>query len=399
MPSPALAKLEQLPKTPLSSNPGSPNRSQPNSRRGSSSASSMRRPSMAAGNAGVSGPSGLATTAGSGAGAAGLVPSSNSSNASGSASGSGTNLHALTSISNNAQSQQQQGQSQKQRGISSTSTSTTTTSSGEKEIAQAVKEEDMGLPTSTTTATTTHHDSAIADDSSSSSSDGENVEYTRTGHQKLRQGSRRLSRMSSTLGEGATAHWRRPSSASASAQANPPAAPSPLSQNPLNAAPKSPSPPRPASLPASIVALSPSRAGSSLLIPKKDKKVELSPIEHAKRSAARRAVDAHVKDHHRVIGVGSGSTVPYVVERILEMGEEVNRRRWVSLPSWVTGLRISFLFPFLALPFFLSGFGRLAYDNASASLVAIAAEAKTHLRRIQLRKALANLSRGCRATA
>ena len=53
-----------------------------------------------------------------------------------------------------------------------------------------------------------------------------------------------------------------------------------------------------------------------------------SPIEQSKRAAGFAAVDAHVKFEHRLIGIGSGSTVPYVVERIIQQGEEVNRNRW-----------------------------------------------------------------------
>lgn len=51
----------------------------------------------------------------------------------------------------------------------------------------------------------------------------------------------------------------------------------------------------------------------------------LSSVEAAKRAAAFAAVDAYIKPHHQVIGIGSGSTVPYVVERIHERGSEVNK--------------------------------------------------------------------------
>ncbi|WFD34173.1 ribose-5-phosphate isomerase [Malassezia cuniculi] len=54
----------------------------------------------------------------------------------------------------------------------------------------------------------------------------------------------------------------------------------------------------------------------------------LNPVEAAKRAAAYAAVDAHVKLSHRYIGIGSGSTVPYVVERILAQGDEANKERW-----------------------------------------------------------------------
>lgn len=47
-------------------------------------------------------------------------------------------------------------------------------------------------------------------------------------------------------------------------------------------------------------------------------------IEAAKRLAAYAAVDAFVKPVHKVIGIGSGTTVPYVVERIVQQGEELN---------------------------------------------------------------------------
>jgi ribose 5-phosphate isomerase A len=43
----------------------------------------------------------------------------------------------------------------------------------------------------------------------------------------------------------------------------------------------------------------------------------LSPIESAKRQAARSAVDEFVRDGMK-LGIGSGSTVVYVVERLVE---------------------------------------------------------------------------------
>jgi hypothetical protein len=208
---------------------------------------------------------------------------------------------------------------------------------GEREITQAVQEENMGLasngagvedPNSGSASHVNADSSAIADSSSSSSSEEEDastVEMQRTGHAKLRQGSRRLSRMSSTLGEGATAHWRRPSSSSTGASGA--GVSSPLSRPSMTAL-STTSPPPP---PSKEVSLPPAIA-SRKLSPQTPKEVKnkLSPIEYAKRMAAHRAVDAHVKEHHRVIGIGSGSTVPYVVERILEMGEKANKRRWVS---------------------------------------------------------------------
>ncbi|GBE84195.1 Ribose-5-phosphate isomerase [Sparassis crispa] len=55
-------------------------------------------------------------------------------------------------------------------------------------------------------------------------------------------------------------------------------------------------------------------------------------IEAAKRLAAWTAVDRHVLPEHKVIGIGSGSTVPYVVERIVAQGSEVNKDR-VFIPT------------------------------------------------------------------
>ncbi|UZJ52330.1 hypothetical protein CBS101457_001650 [Exobasidium rhododendri] len=55
---------------------------------------------------------------------------------------------------------------------------------------------------------------------------------------------------------------------------------------------------------------------------------ELKGVEAAKRAAAYAAVDNHVKREHTVIGIGSGSTVPFAVERIIQQGSEVNQNRW-----------------------------------------------------------------------
>ncbi|KXN82955.1 Ribose-5-phosphate isomerase, partial [Leucoagaricus sp. SymC.cos] len=58
----------------------------------------------------------------------------------------------------------------------------------------------------------------------------------------------------------------------------------------------------------------------------------LSPIESSKRLAAYTAVDHHIKPEHTLIGIGSGSTVPYVVERIVQQGVEANKNR-VFVPT------------------------------------------------------------------
>ena len=49
---------------------------------------------------------------------------------------------------------------------------------------------------------------------------------------------------------------------------------------------------------------------------------KLSIVESAKREAAYRAVDEHFPAVARHIGIGSGSTVVYVVERIAQLPRE-----------------------------------------------------------------------------
>lgn len=51
-------------------------------------------------------------------------------------------------------------------------------------------------------------------------------------------------------------------------------------------------------------------------------------VENSKRLAAYAAVDTHVKADCRFIGVGSGSTVPYMIDRIVAQGWEANNERW-----------------------------------------------------------------------
>lgn len=228
-----------------------------------------------------------------------------------------------------------------------------------------------------------HAESALDDDSNDEDDDNDEADVPegvlRTGNQRFRTGSRRLSRMSSTLGEGITAHWKRstppvtkspgqiPSSPKTGATTDSsttaevkavqkaqqqvqstPMAPStlvsalrdrqkrsPPSENRGSSNERVKAEPSAASLPSSAIPPgSPlhkskdfARASGSSPPPLP----KLPPIEHAKRLAAYRAVDVHVKPHHRVIGIGSGSTVPYVVDRLLEQGEEANRRRWVCL--------------------------------------------------------------------
>ncbi|KAG9003852.1 ribose-5-phosphate isomerase rki1 [Tulasnella sp. JGI-2019a] len=54
-------------------------------------------------------------------------------------------------------------------------------------------------------------------------------------------------------------------------------------------------------------------------------------IEESKKLAAYAAVDNHVEPHHKFIGIGSGSTVPYVVDRIVAQGKANDGR--VFLPT------------------------------------------------------------------
>lgn len=50
--------------------------------------------------------------------------------------------------------------------------------------------------------------------------------------------------------------------------------------------------------------------------------VPLPPVEAAKRQAAYTAVDKHLTSNAKHVGIGSGSTVVYVVERIAQLPKE-----------------------------------------------------------------------------
>lgn len=54
--------------------------------------------------------------------------------------------------------------------------------------------------------------------------------------------------------------------------------------------------------------------------------IDLSLIEASKRRAAYKAVDDHFLPEHRYIGIGSGSTVVYVVEAIAARGRDVTSK-------------------------------------------------------------------------
>jgi hypothetical protein len=47
--------------------------------------------------------------------------------------------------------------------------------------------------------------------------------------------------------------------------------------------------------------------------------VSLAPLEKAKRLAAHAAIDAHFPRPAKVVGIGSGSTIIYAVEKILQL--------------------------------------------------------------------------------
>lgn len=53
---------------------------------------------------------------------------------------------------------------------------------------------------------------------------------------------------------------------------------------------------------------------------------QLSPIEASKRRAAYKAVEDHFDPSHKYVGIGSGSTVVYVVEAIAERGRDITSK-------------------------------------------------------------------------
>lgn len=69
-----------------------------------------------------------------------------------------------------------------------------------------------------------------------------------------------------------------------------------------------------------------------LIVPEPKVPPPTTVVEASKRLAAWTAVDRHVLPEYKVIGIGSGSTVPYVVERIEQQGRERNKDR-VFIPT------------------------------------------------------------------
>ncbi|KAH9453014.1 hypothetical protein Pst134EB_016952 [Puccinia striiformis f. sp. tritici] len=54
----------------------------------------------------------------------------------------------------------------------------------------------------------------------------------------------------------------------------------------------------------------------------------LDSIKASKQLAAYAAVNQHILPHHWVIGIGHGSTVPYVLKRNVQQGHKTNKSRW-----------------------------------------------------------------------
>ena len=70
-------------------------------------------------------------------------------------------------------------------------------------------------------------------------------------------------------------------------------------------------------------------ASISIPVPPTRDPEELSLVEKAKRLAVYKAVEDHFDPNYRYIGIGSGSTVVYVVEAIAQKGREITSK-WSS---------------------------------------------------------------------
>ncbi|KAJ7472307.1 ribose 5-phosphate isomerase A-domain-containing protein [Mycena galericulata] len=93
-----------------------------------------------------------------------------------------------------------------------------------------------------------------------------------------------------------------------------------------------------------------SRIGQPTKLVSPIKDLNLIGLEKSKQLAAWTAVDHHIKPEHRVIGIGSGSTVPYVVERIVQLGAEANQDR-VFIPTGGLNLHQTATFSYVAQGF------------------------------------------------
>jgi len=72
----------------------------------------------------------------------------------------------------------------------------------------------------------------------------------------------------------------------------------------------------------------PGQPPSKTPLPPKDLSTPEKRVEYAKMLAAYAAVDEFVTADSFVIGVGSGSTVPYMIDRIKSQGDYLNQSRW-----------------------------------------------------------------------
>lgn len=106
------------------------------------------------------------------------------------------------------------------------------------------------------------------------------------------------------------------------------------------------------------------------------------PLVASKRLAAYAAVDQHIKTQDKVIGIGSGSTVPFVVERIAQQGPEANKSRWFIPTGFQSkelivkaGLNLGDVDQFSSLDITIDG-----ADEIDADLNAIKGGGACHLR-------------------
>jgi ribose 5-phosphate isomerase A len=55
-------------------------------------------------------------------------------------------------------------------------------------------------------------------------------------------------------------------------------------------------------------------------------------LSEAKKLAAYKAVDENIDNKSKIIGIGSGSTVVYVIERIIQLKESLNKEN-IYIPT------------------------------------------------------------------
>ncbi len=79
-------------------------------------------------------------------------------------------------------------------------------------------------------------------------------------------------------------------------------------------------------------------------LPEKEPK-PLSGVEASKRLAAYKAVEDHFDVNYKYIGIGSGSTVVYVVEAIAAKGRDVTSKM-IFVPTYIALVPFFLLFAF-----------------------------------------------------